>query len=79
MSRIEHRALEPGAYELIGAIRDSVNGCLVEDVVNALVYSLAETVVMMEIQIDETDLTETIISALRGNIADMRNVQSTVQ
>lgn len=78
MSRIEHGTLEPGAFALVDTIHDATNGSLLEDLINALVYVLAETAAMMENQTDE-EVTETIVAALRGNVQDMRAVQSIIQ
>lgn len=78
MSHIEHGALDPSTFAIVDAIHEATNGGSLGDIINALIYVLAETSALMEDQLDE-DVTETIVAALRGNIEDMRTVQSLTQ
>lgn len=79
MSHVERSPLATSAHQLIDAIHEITNGRDLEDVLNALIYVLAETLTFMQRELDEVDAVETAIEALRGNSADMLTVQSLVQ
>lgn len=71
MSHISRTPLEPGAIELIDAFRDASTGAYLEDQLNALVYVLSESISMVQRDLEDMNVTEMVIEALRSNSADM--------